>query len=511
MATFLTHADTEISALRSQLDLAAEQPNVRLRRLLASGDVVAGMLAFTLPLLIPGSLLANAIEAQSAGQLIAPAAGIVVFGALTLFAMAVHRLYRARVSSMRTVEISRIGQASFILGIAAVVLGRLAGEIHMVRFPVLVALGAFFFLNVWRAAYTTWLNNARRNDRFTRSVILVGANDEAFTLYRHLGRHPELGYRIRGVVGSMEDVSTHNYDVPWLGEIWELEGVLTQTGLKGAIVAGSGVSRPELNVAVRQLLKHQVHVHMSTGINGIDHRRMQSHALAYEPMVYVERAQLEGWQVIVKRAIDIVVSATVLILVAPIMAITALLVKLHDRGPVLFRQERVGRDGNHFTMIKFRSMCMDAETRLVDLSDDNMREGPLFKLEVDPRVTPIGRIIRATSVDELPQLINVLRGHMSLVGPRPALPSEVEKFDDALLARHDVRPGITGLWQVEARDNPDFAIYQRLDIFYVENWSVALDLSILLGTAKVVVLHALAAIRRARIRRIYRSTFKAHA
>ena len=155
---------------------------------------------------------------------------------------------------------------------------------------------------------------------------------------------------------------------------------------------------------------------------------------------------------------------------------------------MLFRQRRVGRDGVEFEILKFRSMCVDAEARLAALrAEHNERSGPLFKLERDPRVTAIGRFIRAFSLDELPQLLNVLRGEMSLVGPRPALPSEVAEFPADLHARHLVRPGITGLWQVEARDNPSFGAYRRLDLFYVDNWSLLLDLIILLGTIEQVL------------------------
>ena len=139
-------------------------------------------------------------------------------------------------------------------------------------------------------------------------------------------------------------------------------------------------------------------------------------------------------------------------------------------------------------MLKFRTMVVDAEARLAALELDNQRRGPLFKLDVDPRVTRIGRFLRASSLDELPQLINVLEGEMSLVGPRPALPAEVAEFPIELRERHRVRPGITGLWQVEARDNPSFDAYQRLDLFYVENWSLALDLVIMLGTAEQMLL-----------------------
>ena len=151
--------------------------------------------------------------------------------------------------------------------------------------------------------------------------------------------------------------------------------------------------------------------------------------------------------------------------------------------PAIFRQVRVGKDGQPFTLFKLRTMVPDAEQQLVDVTSVNQRAGgPLFKAKRDPRRTRVGRILEMTSLDELPQLLNVLRGDMSLVGPRPALPHEVAQFDDELLGRHRVQPGITGLWQVEARDKPDFEIYRRLDLFYVENWSIGLDLAIMFST-----------------------------
>jgi lipopolysaccharide/colanic/teichoic acid biosynthesis glycosyltransferase len=170
------------------------------------------------------------------------------------------------------------------------------------------------------------------------------------------------------------------------------------------------------------------------------------------------------------------------------LGIAALAIKLSDRGPVVFRQQRVGRDGRPFRILKLRTMSPDAEERLDDLVGRNERTGgPLFKVTDDPRRTRVGRVLERLSIDELPQLWNVLRGEMSLVGPRPALPSEVEHFDADLLIRLSVPPGVTGLWQVEARDNPSFYAYRRLDMFYVENWSVLLDFSILLGTARVLL------------------------
>ncbi len=206
-------------------------------------------------------------------------------------------------------------------------------------------------------------------------------------------------------------------------------------------------------------------------------------------------------QLALKRAFDVSASTLMLIVSAPLLAAIAIAVRIGDgrvgdKGPIVFRQQRVGRGGVTFDVLKFRTMSVDAEARLAELREDNERNGPLFKMEYDPRVTRVGRLLRDTSLDELPQLVNVLRGEMSLVGPRPALPSEVATFAPELREREQVRPGITGLWQTEARDNPSFETYRRLDLFYVENWSITLDLMIVLGTVEHLVVRLVGAFRR---------------
>ena len=193
------------------------------------------------------------------------------------------------------------------------------------------------------------------------------------------------------------------------------------------------------------------------------------------------------------RVLDLLGASIGLAVAGPLLAASAIAIKVEDGGPVFFRQTRVGKDGTTFRLLKFRTMRVDAEQLLASMLAENERKGPLFKIDKDPRVTTIGRFLRETSLDELPQLINVLRGEMSLVGPRPALPAEVATFGSDLRQRELVPPGITGLWQVEARDNPSFEAYRRLDLFYVENWSIILDLMILMGTveqlaAKIVMM-----------------------
>ncbi len=194
---------------------------------------------------------------------------------------------------------------------------------------------------------------------------------------------------------------------------------------------------------------------------------------------------------IAKRTVDVLLATVGLLVCLPLMVLAGLLIKLHDRGPVFFRQERVGKAGARFVMFKFRTMVLGAERLLPEVQGRNRRDGPLFKVSDDPRVTRVGRVLRATSIDELPQLVNVLRGDMSLVGPRPALPQEVAQFDHVLLRRLHVPPGLTGLWQVKARDDPSFQSYREHDLFYIENWSLMLDLLILLATVGVVLRRSL--------------------
>ena len=205
------------------------------------------------------------------------------------------------------------------------------------------------------------------------------------------------------------------------------------------------------------------------------------------PMLHVEHPHLRGGARVVKDLVDRAAAAMLLALLSPLLATIALWIWRDSPGPVLFRQVRVGRDGREFVMYKFRSMYLDAEARLAELRHLNEHDGVLFKIQNDPRVTPVGRWLRRFSMDELPQLFNVLRGHMSLVGPRPPLPQEVAAYPDDLRRRLAVKPGMTGLWQVSGRSDLPWEEAVRLDLRYVENWSLTLDLVILLRTMTAVL------------------------
>jgi exopolysaccharide biosynthesis polyprenyl glycosylphosphotransferase len=206
------------------------------------------------------------------------------------------------------------------------------------------------------------------------------------------------------------------------------------------------------------------------------------------PLIHVEIPQFDGGKHLVKRGLDIVVSAVALVLLSPVFLVLAVLIRMDSPGGAFFSQIRVGRNLETFRMYKFRSMVADAPERLAELVDKNEGSGVLFKMRDDPRVTPIGRIIRKYSLDELPQIWNVLKGDMSLVGPRPPLPSEVQSYRGKINRRMYIKPGLTGMWQISGRSNLSSEDSTRLDLYYVENWSVVGDLIIMWRTVKVVLM-----------------------
>jgi exopolysaccharide biosynthesis polyprenyl glycosylphosphotransferase len=227
---------------------------------------------------------------------------------------------------------------------------------------------------------------------------------------------------------------------------------------------------------------------LSPSLNDVAGRRIQTQPVAGLPLIHIEAPTYTGPQRVVKRAIDLVGSAFLLVVLSPLLVVAAIAVKATSRGPVFYVQERIGRTGNSFGILKFRSMVRDADARLGELlAAQGTGSSPLFKIHEDPRLTRVGRVLRRYSIDELPQLLNVFRGEMSLVGPRPQRPAEVALYDNAARRRLAVRPGMSGLWQVSGRSRLSWEEALRLDLYYIENWSLAADLVILWRTARAVV------------------------
>ncbi len=392
-------------------------------------------------------------------------------------------LYRSRVSAMRSVELAKLGRVGIVAGATAYAIGLLPRD-HAWLAVVAVAL-TFFTLAAGRSVYRAWLRNLRRNGRCLRRVLVVGSAADIAVMVSLVADFPELGYEVSGVVSASEGAGEAAAAAGSLAEL--VTGRARELDTSGLLVATGAMPPTETARLLRSALALGLHVQLWGGLPGIDQRRLQPQPLGHQPAFYLASSQISVWQQRTKRVLDLTLAPLALLVALPVLLIVAMLVKREDGGPVIFRQQRIGKDGEEFTLFKFRSMAVDAETRLSQLAGQNERSGPLFKVDDDPRVTRIGKFLRATSLDELPQLINVVRGEMTLVGPRPALAKEVAEFDEELLRRLEVTPGVTGLWQVEGRDNPSFEAYRSLDLFYVENWSLGVDLAILMSTAAVVL------------------------
>jgi exopolysaccharide biosynthesis polyprenyl glycosylphosphotransferase len=416
--------------------------------------------------------------------------------AIGLFCIRMQGLFLARVSSVRIVELTRITRASTLLALCVIVVDRVARYGYRIRYTLWASVIACAVLVVWRSAFRAWMRAKRTKGEHQRRVLLVGGDAEVSRLVELFNTHPELGMKVVGLAGNRDEAVRNGLGGLWLADVDAAAGLAVQLRASGVVVSPASMTASKLNHLIRQMQTNDKHVHLATGVSGIDAGRLRTLPMSYEPLLYVEAPVLSRMQVVVKRVFDLVVSTLILVVASPIMAVVAALIKLQDRGPVFFRQERVGRNGEIFKVLKFRTMRVDAEAQLAKLREANERHGPLFKMERDPRVTRLGRILRETSLDELPQLFNVVKGEMSLVGPRPALPSEVAEFAPDLRQREAVLPGITGLWQVEARDNPSFEAYRRLDLFYVENWSITMDLLIVLATIEHLGSRLLASFRR---------------
>lgn len=253
-----------------------------------------------------------------------------------------------------------------------------------------------------------------------------------------------------------------------------------------AVSAGVQLHPQTLRHLGWELAARNIGLIMAPALTDVAGPRIHTQQVAGLPLIHVTTPTLEGGQKVAKRLFDLIVCALLVIVASPLMLLVAAIVKLDSAGPVLFRQERVGIEGSLFKMLKFRSMVVDAEQRLPGLSELNESDGVLFKMKDDPRVTRAGRVLRKYSLDELPQLFNVLSGSMSLVGPRPPLPREVEDYEHDVRRRLLVKPGLTGLWQVSGRSNLSWQDSVRLDLYYVENWSLATDVIILLRTVRAV-------------------------
>ncbi len=325
----------------------------------------------------------------------------------------------------------------------------------------------------------------RQQGRLRRRILIVGTDPHTIGLMHTYQRNPGLGYDVAGFIG--DDELGDRGGVRVLGPIDDLHTVLAEQDVCGVVVSLGSVGQDHVNRLTRELTDDGYHVVLSSSLRDIDITRIRPQDLDGNTMIYVEPVIRGGWRAIAKRTFDVVMAFTILLLSSPLLVAAAIAIKLEDGGPILFRQERVGRGGRSFTLTKLRTMVVNADELKAGLLDQSEVDGPLFKMTNDPRITRTGRLLRKLSIDELPQLVAVLQGTMSMVGPRPALPDEAAQWDGELRDRLRVLPGLTGMWQVSGRSDTSFEQYRRLDLYYVDNWSLGHDLRICAKTVGVVL------------------------
>jgi exopolysaccharide biosynthesis polyprenyl glycosylphosphotransferase len=334
-------------------------------------------------------------------------------------------------------------------------------------------------LLMWRTVAQQLVGRARARVAPANRVVIVGANLLGCQVARELAER----FEVLGYVDNGSDLYGRT-DLPLLGPIAELPRVVHDHLVDELVITLPHDRREQLAAVIDRGFRRRVKVKLLPGLVDILPQTFDVHQVGGRPYLGFEPVARVSW---VKRASDLVLAGAGLLAIWPLLAAIAIAVKLNSPGPVLYRQQRVGKDGRLFSMLKFRSMYQDAEARRAELVAANEASGPLFKIRDDPRVTRVGRILRRSSLDELPQLLNVLRGEMSLVGPRPPLPSEVEQYEDWQLGRLRATPGMTGLWQVSGRSEVSFHDMVRLDLHYIRNWSLSLDLEILWQTFPAVL------------------------
>lgn len=335
------------------------------------------------------------------------------------------------------------------------------------------------------------LTEIRLRGRNLRNVVFVGVNARSLRFAKKIEETPELGYRIMGFVdiAQLDCGEFNGSSYSFLGDFNEFPAFVRNNVVDEVIVCLPLKSFYQQALDIISLCEEQgINVRFLSDLFNLKLARTITDQFEGEPILSLQTGSMEGYSVIVKRVLDILVSLVIIIILSPLYLLTAFLIKFTSPGPVFFAQERLGLNKRIFYMIKFRTMFPDAEKRQAALEHLNEASGPVFKIKNDPRITPIGKFLRKASIDELPQLFNVLKGDMSLVGPRPLPVRDYKRFDqDWHRRRFSVRPGITCLWQISGRSSISFNRWMELDMEYIDNWSLWLDLKILLGTIPAVL------------------------
>lgn len=464
-------------------------PTARALRALPATALVLDLVVIVLTCAL-GVLGRDAIgepESYSIADTLGVAGPLIVVG--WLVALAALGAYQADVFGAGTDELKRVARASALTA-AVVGIGCYLVKFQLSRgfFVIAFCVGVPALL-VGRLVLRAAVHRAREHGNLVQSVLITGTPEHVDELARVLARESWLGYRVTGVLTTDDSLAELTPGgLPVLGHSLNVRAMVRELSPDVVLFADSSLgSSATMREIVWELESADTQVVVAPSVADISGERVRVRPVGGLPLIHIEKPRALHASRWAKRTFDVVGSAALLFLFAPLLAYCALRIWAHDRGPVLFSHTRIGRDGREFGCLKFRTMVTNAESLLDELRAEAGSDALLFKLKDDPRITVPGSWLRRFSFDELPQLVNVLRGDMSLVGPRPQVADEVALYQGGMSRRLLVRPGMTGLWQVSGRSDLSADEAMRLDIFYVDNWSMLQDLSILTRTFGAVV------------------------
>jgi exopolysaccharide biosynthesis polyprenyl glycosylphosphotransferase len=454
------------------------------KRLVVGADVSAALLGMTIAFIGRAELPGHEAHTSLRAHVLLIVLGVPTF--IICFSRA--RLYLAQYVADSLAETWSVLRAT-LTAAASMALIAFVLDLRISRgFLLLVPITVAVLVCIERALVRQHVRKLRRTGRLQRPMVVVGANAEGRAVAAAFDGGNELGLEVVGFVD--DDLPVGDEVLPGMTVLAPVEQcipAIDEVGAKTVVIVSSAMDIDAASRLAKRCTDTGHHVNLLSHLSDIDPRRLLVQRLGPHASIYLEPVHRSGWRLVAKRVFDIVVASICLLLSGVVLLVTAVAIRIDSPGPVLFRQRRVGRDGRPFLIYKLRTMVPDAEARLETIIDLNEADGPLFKIRKDPRITRVGRVLRTLSIDELPQLFNVLRGDMSLVGPRPALEVEVEGWTGEVHNRLRVQPGITGLWQVSGRSSSSFDEYARLDLHYVDNWSLVSDLAILVRTIPAVL------------------------
>ncbi|WHM28760.1 sugar transferase [Streptomyces sp. BPPL-273] len=417
--------------------------------------------------------------------------GILAFGTelLVLGALAVSRSWAPGVLGQGAEEFRRLGRSLFMATVV-LALGGIALTSRNIKLWIFVAIPAIALVTMTaRYVLRLWLHRQRKEGRCLRPVLAAGSADTVRDLITRTRRFPHLGWRVDAVctTDGLAHGGEHLDGVPVVGRLTDVAGHVQRDGYRVVAVTPDPHWTPDrLQRLAWNLEGGDTEMVVAPVLMEVAGPRLHIDAVLGIPLLRVSMPTFTGGRRAVKGMVDRAGAAVLLVLFAPLMVVVGLLVLADSRGGAFYRQRRVGKDGREFTILKFRTMVAGADRARAALADRNEGAGLLFKLRRDPRVTRVGAVLRRYSLDELPQLFNVLTGSMSLVGPRPPLPEESAAYGPDIRRRLLVKPGLTGLWQISGRSDLSWEEAVRLDLRYVEDWSLALDTVILWKTLRAV-------------------------